>query len=177
MEDKMKHTKKILNKAKKKSAKNFKKEEKRRIKKYVKFLKKNPEWDYIYIIDLLRFKIRMSRKYISAHNIIVPEQLDQIVSKMKETEGFLKRVLKSPYLEELEEEFAQKFGGKVKTKMMFGKNKRIKIKTDYSAINPEMIDEAKLEHENLMAKEHELMKADLKKAFDIVLEYIWEWWD
>ena len=67
--------------------------ESKRVKKYTKFLRKNYDWDYIYIIDLLRFKIRKVRKYIKKHNIIEEHELNKIVSKMRETEKLLESLV------------------------------------------------------------------------------------
>ncbi len=41
----------------------------------------------------------------------------------------------------------------------------------------DMLEEAKLEAQTFYDKEEELKKSDLKKAFDIMSENIWDWWD
>lgn len=158
-------------------SKKTKKLEKKRLKKYKKFLKDNHDWDYAYIIDLLRFKIKMTRKQILKNDSIEEETMKEIVDQMKETETLLNRVISNEHFEQLEQEFKEKFGGKVKTKMKFTKKNQVKFKDNFSKINEDMIEEAKEEFLKLHDKEDELKKEDLKKAFEIMSENIWNWWD
>ena len=162
---------------KKPSKKERKKCDKKRLKKYSKFLQKNYDWDYIYIIDLLRYKIKRVRKYIRKHDIIERQSLDKIVSQMTETEKLLERIISNDYIADIEKEFVQKFGGKIRLKTKFKKNHVLKIEHDYSEINENQIEEAKKEFEQILEKEFELRKADLKKAFELITENIWGWWD
>lgn len=57
------------------------------------------------------------------------------------------------------------------------KNHVLEIERDYSEINENQIEEAKKEFEQMHEREFELRKADLKKAFDLMTENIWSWWD
>jgi len=125
----------------------------------------------------LRYKIENVRKYIKKHDIIEQETLDEIVSQMIETENLLKRVVSYDYNADLEKEFIEKFGGKIKLIIKFKKNHQLKIKHDYSDIKEDQIEEAKIEFDKMRDKEFEYRKADLKKAFEIMTENIWEWWD
>lgn len=162
---------------KKLSKKERKKRDKKRLKKYSKFLRKNYDWDYNYIIDLLRYKIKRVRKYIKKHDIIEKQTLDEIVSQMTETEQLLERVVSYDYGSDLEREFIEKFGGKIRYNTKFKKNHVLEIERDYSEINENQIEEAKKEFEQMHEREFELRKADLKKAFDLMTENIWSWWD
>jgi len=153
------------------------KETKKRMKKYSQFSKENYDWDYIHIIELLRFKIKRVRKYIKNNNIIEQQKLDEIVGKMKETENLLERVISYDYKDDLKNEFIQKFGGEIKFKLKFTKNHKLKTKKDYSEIKGDQMEEANIEYDKRSDKEFELMKADLKKAFEIMTEHIWDWWD
>ena len=162
---------------KKLSKKERKKLDKKRLKKYSKFLRKNYEWDYTYIIDLLRYKIKRVRKYIKKHDIIERQSLDKIVSQMTETEQLLERVVSYDYSADLEREFIEKFGGKIRYKTKFKKNHVLEIEHDYSEINENQIEEAKKEFAQILDREFELRKADLKKAFELMTENIWGWWD
>ncbi len=125
----------------------------------------------------MRYKIENVRKYIKKHDIIEQETLDEIVSQMIETENLLKRVVSYDYNADLEKEFIEKFGGKIKLIIKFKKNHQLKIKHDYSDIKEDQIEEAKIEFDKMRDKEFEYRKADLKKAFEIMTENIWEWWD
>jgi len=162
---------------KKPSKKERKKKDKKRLKKYSKFLRKNYDWDYNYIIDLLRYKIKRVRKYIKNHDIIERQTLDKIVSQMTENEQLLERVVSYDYGADLEREFIAKFGGKIRYKTKFKKNHVLEIEHDYSEINENQIEEEKKEFEQIFDREFELRKADLKKAFELMTENIWGWWD
>ena len=162
---------------KKLSKKECRKQNKKRLKKYSKFLRKNYDWDYIYIIDLLRYKIKRVRKYIKKHDIIERQTLDKIVSQMTETEKLLERIISNDYIADIEKEFIEKFGGKIRLKTKFKKNHVLDIEHDYSEINENQIEEAKKEFEQILDREFELKKADLKKAFELMTENIWGWWD
>ena len=74
-------------------------------------------------------------------------------------------------------EFIAKFGGKIRYKTKFKKNHVLEIEHDYSEINENQIEEAKKEFEQILDREFELRKADLKKAFELMTENIWGWWD
>jgi len=162
---------------KKLSKKERKKRDKKRLKKYSKFFRKNYDWDYNYIIDLLRYKIKRVRKYIRKHDIIEKQTLNEIISQMTETEQLLERVVSYDYGADLEREFIEKFGGKIRYNTKFKKNHVLEIERDYSEINENQMEEAKKEFEQMHEREFELRKADLKKAFDLMTENIWSWWD
>jgi len=173
MSDKPKKLKQI----KKVSKSEQKKLEKKRLKKYSEFMKDNHDWDYRYIIDLLRFKIKMTRKHILQHDIIEKESMALMVAQMTETETLLKRACSNEHLKNIENDFKEKYGGEIKSKMKINKKNGVKMEYDYSEIHEDMLEEAKLEAQTFYDKEEELKKADLKKAFDIMSENIWDWWD
>ena len=151
--------------------------EKKRLKKYEDFMKDNHDWDFYYIIDLLRFKIKMTRKHILQNDIIEEETLAQIILKMTETEVLLERVISDEHQINLDNEFKEKFGGNIHSIMKVKKDNTVKIKFDYSEIPEDKLEEAKEEYTVLREKELELKKNDLKEAFDIMAENIWDWWD
>ncbi len=149
----------------------------KRQKKYLKFMRNNHEWDYWYIIDLLRYKIKKVRKYIKNHEYLEEQTRDKIVSQMLEAENLLKRVVSYDYTAELDQEFSEKFGGTIKLKLNFKKKHVVKVKRDYSDVNIELLQEAIIEFNKMSDNEFERRKADLRKAFDLITENIWNWWD
>jgi len=54
---------------------------------------------------------------------------------------------------------------------------KLDIKLNSKKINENQIEEAKKEFEQILDREFELRKADLKKAFELMTENIWGWWD
>lgn len=119
----------------------------------------------------------MTRKYLLQHEIIEEETMENIIAKMSETEALLERVISDEHRINLDNEFKEKFGGNIHSKMKIKEDDTVKIKFDYSEIPEDQLEEAKEEYTNLREKEFELRKKDLKEAFDIMSENIWDWWD
>lgn len=147
----------------------------KRINKYVSFLEENHEWDYVYIIDLLRFKLKMTRKLFEKEGHSVPETNNEIVSQILEVEQLLRKVIDDEYFEPFQKEIEAKYG---KSKLKFGKIKngvgKLTVKWD---LQEEKQEEAINEQLRLGELATQMRKDDLKKAFDLMSENIWNWWD
>lgn len=147
----------------------------KRINKYVCFLEKNHEWDYVYIVDLLRFKLRMTRKLFEKEGHSVPERKNEIVSQIREVEQLLRKVIDDEYYKPFRKEIEAKYG---KSKLKFGKIKngvgKLTVKWD---LPEEKQEEAINEQLRLGELATQMRKDDLKKAFDLMSENIWNWWD
>jgi hypothetical protein len=153
------------------------KREKERIARYREFIKTNFDWDYDFILELLKFKIKMVRECISRNKIIIKEESDQITSEIKTVENLLQRVIEDNYYAELIREFNTKYG-KIKYKFIKDtKSENYILKSDYKKIPKNKLAAALKEHGKLYTKAFELRKQDLKKAFDLMVENIWNWWD
>jgi hypothetical protein len=152
------------------------KREKNRIRKYVRFIKTNHDWDYEYIIQLLRFKLKMVRETIQQHDIIVQEELDQISEQIIEVEKLLDRIIEDNYFYELKAYFEKKYG-KVEHNFISKKETDLStFKTTYH-VSDDKLEEAKQEYLKLHNLSFEMRKNDLKKAFELISENIWNWWD
>jgi len=114
------------------SKKKQKKQNAKRIKMYIKFIKDNYDWDYEFILDLLRFKIKMVRKCIEKDHLNTKTVQNKMIAQMLETEHLLQKVISFDY---------------------------------------------KSESKRVLQDKLELQKADLKKAFEMMTENIWNWWD
>ena len=67
--------------------------DKKRVEEYREFLMSNQDWDYVHIIDLLRFKIQRVKNQIKNDNIIEAKTLNRIISKMQDVEILLEKVI------------------------------------------------------------------------------------
>lgn len=147
----------------------------KRINKYVSFLEENHEFDYIYIIDLLRFKLKMTRKLFEKEGHSVPETNNEIVRQILEVEQLLRKVIDDKYYEPFQKEIEAKYG---KSKLKFGKKRNgfreLTIKWD---LPEEKQQEVFDEQRRLIELATQMRKDDLKKAFDLMSENIWNWWD
>ena len=157
--------------------KKIKESEQQRIKKYREFIKENYDWDYDYIFQLLKFKLEMVRKTIVKNNIVVKEYRDQISKEIKGVEDLLQKVINDNYYTELLDEFTKKYG-KIEHKLVeIEKSKNYRMETNYSNIPKEKLKKAKKEYHKIHDKAFQMRKKDLKKAFDLMVENIWNWWD
>jgi competence CoiA-like predicted nuclease len=147
----------------------------KRINKYVSFLEGNHEWDYIYIVDLLRFKLKMTRKLFEKEGHSVAETNNEIINQILEVEQLLQKVIDDKYYEPFQKEIETRYG---KSKLKFGKMKNglreLTVKWD---LPEEKRNEAITEQLRLGELATQMQKDDLKKAFDLMAENIWNWWD
>jgi len=174
--------KKIMNEKKlneypvKKDKISAKKKERNRIRKYAKFIKNNHDWDYDYIIQLLRFKLKMVRETIQKNSIIIQEQIDQISNEISEVEKLLDKVIADNYFSELKLEFEKKYGKVEHEFIKENDSKNDSFKTIYH-VEEDKLNEAQEEYAKLHNLSFEMRKNDLKKAFELISENIWNWWD
>ncbi len=82
------------------SKKKQKKRNAKRIKKYIKFIKYNYDWDYEFILDLIRFKIKMVRKCIEKNYLNNKTAHNKMMAQMQETEKLLQKVISFDYKSE-----------------------------------------------------------------------------
>jgi hypothetical protein len=154
----------------------IKKKEQKRIKKYVRFLKNNREWDFQHIIDMLRFKLKMMRKYLLSEGHVNDEAIQRMTTQIYEVELLLKKVVDDNYFTLLHDDFNRNYGTIEHDfiKIKGTKTSRIEFKWN---VPDEKLEEAKEVYHQLMDKADALRKKDLEKAFQLMLENIWGWWD
>lgn len=153
------------------------KQERIRKKKYARFMQTNYDWDYSYVLDLLRFKLRMTREYIQKNSLCEKEAVAEKIRKIAETEAYLEKIVGDNYLFALIDDFNIRYG---KVKHCFEKienSSNSRFATDWSDVAPEKLEEAKAVYATLHEKAEHQRKDDLRKAFDIMCEQIWDWWD
>lgn len=131
---------------------------------------------YIYpFVDLLRFKLKMTRKLFEKEGHSVAEKNNEIINQILEVEQLLQKVIDDKYFEPFQKEIEAKYG---KSKLKFCKRKngvgKITIKWD---LPEEKRNEAIIEQLRLGELATQMQKDDLKKAFDLMAENIWNWWD
>lgn len=128
---------------------------KKKVSDYRKFLRDDCDFDYSSILKMLRYKLKRTREHIVKHDLVADAQ--DVGADIKKVEDLLKRVIADKYDEKCWREIEKKFGSR-------------HIGSEPSQeMRQAMLD---AEEQALDAK-----KEDLKKAFDIMLERIWFWWD
>ncbi|MGK5089925.1 hypothetical protein WDW86_20430 [Bdellovibrionota bacterium FG-2] len=147
----------------------------RKLRDYRDFLKHDADWDWQYIIRLLRFKLERTRKCILDNNII--GDAPKVGKEIREVVNLLKRIEDDRYFEELHRPFFKKYG---KPKMISGKpdaRSLIPMIIKYPKETPRNRKQRIRESLQLSKEEDHLRRQDLKKAFRLMEKNIWNWWD
>lgn len=149
-----------------------------RINEWTKFLREDRDWDYAYIIEVIRYKLERTRKCIVENNIA--SDCKKIGKEIKEVEDLLKKVTDDNYEEILLKPYYKKYG-----KFKFGRGpliddknvKRYPLTITQSKVTPKNQELAWSEFKEITEKAFECRKTDLRKAFELMAERIWNWWD
>jgi len=172
---------KKLKKVKKTSARSVKKPTKnklfnKKVKEYKEFLKNDHDWDWAYIIRLLRYKLERTRKCILENDIIKGSK--KVAREIQVVENLLDRVAEDNYFHEITKDFHKKHG-KLKSiykKSEYGPNWLTSI-SKFTKETPQNRKRLHAQYARLWTKASKMQQDDLKKAFDLMNKNIWNWWD
>lgn len=153
-----------------------KKELERKMVEYRRFLKDDYDWDYVYILRLLQYKLSRTRKCIVSNNIVVSAK--KIGGQIQKVEDLLNRVIKDRYYDQISESFHKKYGA---LKMItFPPEKGAQstpVVFRYQKENPRNSERIHREGMRLHQKAEKMRMSDLRKAFHLMNKNIWGWWD
>lgn len=143
---------------------------------YKKFLQDDEDWDWAYIIRLLKYKLQRTRNCISRNNII--ENAPIVAKQIREVEVLLERVEKNNYFWQISNGFRKKYGRlkMISEKPLPGKNYSA-ITFKFAKETPRNSKSAHAQHHQLWIKAEKMQRDDLKKAFELMHKNIWNWWD
>jgi len=148
----------------------------RKLREYRTFLRDDFDWDWTYILRLLTYKLERTRKCIVANNIIVAAR--RVAREIREVEQLLQRVIDDRYYNEIAKPFHRKYG---RPKMVFGerdpRTKARAVTFTYARETPRT--RAGIHHEahRLHKQAEKMQRDDLNRAFALMQERIWSWWD
>ena len=150
-------------------------EHEKKVKEYTHFLKDDADWDWDYILRLLRYKLQRTRHCIASGSTV---NRARTAAEIKEVEDLLWKVLEHDYHSEAFKEFYRKHGKpKHRCVECVPPNKHAtKLEITYRN-GKESTEAMGRECRKLAKKEFDLQKSDLRKAFKIMVEKIWGWWD
>jgi len=147
----------------------------KKMREYREFLKRDFDWDWEFIIRLLQYKLKRTRLTIVSNNIIADAK--KVGREIREVEVLLGRVLADRYYELVSKEFRRKWGPlKQKTNKVPGKPYS-EWKLWYKNETPKNKKQCRSEHLKLLKAAEKLRRNDLQKAFNLMCERIWGWWD
>lgn len=148
----------------------------KKIKEYEKILKEDRDWDWAYILMLLKYKLERTRKCIVSNNII--QNNKKVGREIKQVEVLLDRVLKDGYFEVISKDFNKKYG---RIRMKFIKSdlrpNTSQMKTYFKNETPKNSKIIHREFLRLHGRADKMRYNELKKAFDLMSKNIWGWWD
>ncbi len=148
----------------------------KKLRDYKKVLKDDYDWDWIFILRLLQYKLERTRKCILENNIIV--EAPKVARQIREVEVLLKRVDQDCYFEEISKDFRKRYG---RLRMKFKKakpgEKYTTLDLKYAKETPRNAAKIHAEGSRLYRRAHKMQRNDLKKAFDLIFKNIWGWWD
>lgn len=135
----------------------------RRILQWIPILWRDEDWDFDYILRILRYKLSRTRETIISNNIIA--EADQVAAEIRMAEQILERLEKNDYAEDLYAAIERDFG-----------EHDLKRLTR-TGVNDENSDEYRrriVEASNAAQKARD---ADLDLLFRHLRERIEFWWD
>lgn len=139
------------------------------------FLKNDWDYDYHFILMVLKYKLERTRKCM-ARNKIRSDYKD-IVKEIQSVEALLAKVIKDQYEKTELLKLEKKFGVR-RLKVQTNKQTRtaeISSNWDKLPLAKQKQANKELHQANKLALKKK--KEDLKKAFSIMSNKIWDWWD
>jgi hypothetical protein len=140
-------------------------------KEWKEFLKDDADYDYCYILRVLIFKLQRTKKYMQ-YCCRTKEDSRRISGELKEVIILLTNVMEDRYFEQLTKEFIKQHG-KLKMKVHEGG----KAEFSFSKDTPQTREQLLEQFRNYEPLAHKAKVADLKKAFDNILNNLWDWWE
>jgi len=147
----------------------------KKLREYKKILQKDADWDWIYILRLLKYKLERTRKCILSNDIVV--SAPKIAKQIQAVETLLERVEKDQYFDEISKDFHQKYGKlRMVTKKVKGKPYHA-VKCNFTKETETNSKEIHKEFSKLRRRAEFMQRNDIKKAFALMHKNIWGWWD
>lgn len=141
---------------------------------YALFLKDDFDFDWTYILLLLRYKLQRTRRSIEDGN---HNDRKATAKEIAEVESLLWKVTEHDYEEEFLKVFHKKYGNpKMVLKECVPPIKHIKQMLFIYRNGKEATSAMNRKYMSLFREASSAKKEDLKKAFAIMSEKIWGWW-
>ena len=144
---------------------------KKKCAEYARFLRDDFDFDYTYILYLLRYKLGRTRRCLLRGHT---KSAEQDAKDIQEVEDLLWKVCEHGYEEEVMATFTKKYGKpKMKATPVSEHADKIDLLYNGKPATKAMVNQMRKAWE----RAHANRVADLRKAFDIMAEKMWGWWD
>lgn len=146
----------------------------KRVYDYTPLLWSDRDWDYHFILKMLKFKLARVRKKIVKNNFIVQEEIDLIVKQITECETLLDRIMDDSYMWDDSEyaEYKEKWG---ETKFQEDKGWGCLYGTKVNS--SEDYEESGLEFRAIVKRAERARNKDLDDLFKNIRTNLESWWD
>jgi hypothetical protein len=148
----------------------------RKIREYRQVLKSDEDWDWAYILLLLKYKLERTRKCIVSNDIIVGAK--RVGRQIAEVERLLDRVAADRYYEEISKDFRKRYGRlRIQKSKHQTDGKSSQIKMLFTRETPRNTKRVRREFVRLHRKAEAMQRAELRRAFNLMSKDIFGWWD
>lgn len=148
----------------------------RKLRDYKAILKDDEDWDWAFIIKLLRYKLERTRKCIDQNRLIVDHK--KVAKQILTVEQLFERILENDYLEEIGKDFFKKNG---RPKWIFEKakpgQKLISSTSRFPRETPRNSVRLHREYLSLVRRSYRMQCSDMNRALALMAKNIWNWWD
>lgn len=145
---------------------------------YAWFLRKDFDWDYFYILLLLQYKLKRTRKRIIENDLVV--RVEEIAAQIKHAEDLIQNWRDDNFCEDLHKAHEEKWGDTVDLSEPFLKNGRTYYTWNMSrekATTPELREQERKE-QRVIYSAHEKAKQECwNDIWNQIKEYGQWWWD
>jgi hypothetical protein len=147
-----------------------------KLREYRAFLKDDHDWDWLYILRLLQYKLRRTREGIVYNRIVADRQ--RIAQQIRQVERLFERVREDRYFDEISTGFKKKYG---QLKMVFGKKEPGRAGSSltftFTKVKAADLPAANREWHWLRLRAEKLQRAELRQAFSLMEKHLFGWWD
>lgn len=157
--------------------------QRKRLREWVKFLKEDRDFDWAYILRVLKYKLERTRKFIVEKGNTEKKQAKATGRGIKEVETLIERVLEHDYQEDAFRDFYRHYGRPKMitipaTKEEQAKNPHLGGRLEFLYRNGKPATDAmRKESRRLYKVASKAQVDDLKKAFALIVDRIFGWWD
>lgn len=145
---------------------------------YSRLLWDDFDWDFMYFMVLMQYKLQRMRKRISEDNVIL--RTEEIAAQIKHAEDLIQKWLDNDFCAKEHEEHEKKWGKIVDLSTPLDCNGVKMYTLDMSRANattPELKQQERDEQHKLYAKHEEEKQRCLDEIFSHIRKHIQEWWD
>jgi len=143
---------------------------------WIPVLWNNWDWDYNFLLDIMKFKLQRMSNHMIKHNIIL--DAEKISNQMNECISCIERIQKGEYTVVEDEEHEKKWG-KILYELIPCDHKDCKQLDIYSALAREQRkeEEERQESADIRALAEKRLEADYDLLFDTIRKNFRSWWD